>query len=96
MVVPGCQISRDFMDQGLRTIMSRCRLTRRFTTEQCLLQAEFFTFALVFFPRPGRRCGEDRILRLSIKDLNIQRRAKRIVRAIFNDTHNQNLVNDRQ
>lgn len=84
------------MDQGLRAIVSWCRLTCGLTAEQCLLQTEFFTFALIFFPRPGRRCCEDRILRLSIKDLNLQRSANWIVWAILNHADNQNLVNDRQ
>ena len=95
MVVPRCEISRDFMNQGLRTVMSGCGLTCWFAAEQCFFQAELFAFALVFFPGPGRRSGKDRILRLSIEDLNIQRRAKWIIRAIFNNTDNQNLVNNR-
>jgi hypothetical protein len=83
------------MNEGLRTVMSRGRVTCRFTAEQCFFQAELFAFALVFFPGPGGRSGKDRILRLSIEDLNIQRRAKWIIRAIFNNTDDQNLVNNR-
>jgi hypothetical protein len=95
MVVPRCEISRDFMNQGLRTVMSGCRMTCGFTAEQCFFQAELFPVALVFFPGPGRCSGKDRILRLSIKDSNVQRRAKRIIRAIFNNSNDQNLVNNR-
>ncbi len=95
MVVPCCEISRDFVDQGLRTIMSWRRLTPGLTTEQSLLQAEFFVFALILLSGPCRCCREDRILRLPVKDLNIERRAKRIVRAILNHANNQNLVDER-
>ena len=76
--------------------MSRRRQTCGITAEQSFLPADLLSTGLIFFTRPCRSGCKDRVLRLTVKNLNIQSCTKWVVRSVLNHSNHKDLVDNRQ